>query len=904
MVEVGSIRGEFIIDDSQANDTMRKSVKETQKVESAFGNMVKAVFSAQVAYAAFQKVLSFGKQKFAESIKNARDLNEETNKFKVVFKGVVPEAIKMRNELVKAYGMSRIESTKALSAFQDFLVPMGIARKEAAELSDGFIKMAVDIGSFNNAPTVEVLEAIKSGIAGMSRPMRQFGVDISENTLKQMALAQGMTLVNGVLDRQDRAFLIAQKIAKDSADAMGDFGRTSEDLANRQKRLSSLFEDISSNLGERLLPALNDGAGAAIQLASSFERMTRVKLSDELAKEQIELNTLVSSITNVNTPTDERARLIEKLNKEYPGFLEKLDKEKVTNKELKDRLNEVNDAYINRIIIQKEQENIEALTEKVANKRLNTEKEKIKLNQMIMTSAKELGVLDKVNGEATEDQIEILRKAVEQREKANQGTNVAIVAARKFELVLHQYNKLQGDTEKAENRLTKAQELKKKIIDSLKMSEEELIKITTKSDDTGKKEIETIEEKNELTKEEIKLLEDKKNEEERLQKEFADLQKDEAQRREEDIQEKAEAYKKAGVDRIAVEQWAAGEIQKIRKEENNNMLSMFADISNRVAMAVTDTGNYVADGIGKITNTIFEGISNVMEGLKTATENMAAGILEIVAGIGQAIAGIYEAIAEMQTEAMEAELEAMQEKNTEKLELLQESKEEQLEEIQDNYDAELEALQTRLDNGEITEEEFAEQKAALDKKKAADEEATTKAMDDKIAEQKKENRKKEDEQKKKIFEANKANQIAQIWIQTAIGVVSAFAGACQWPGVSMIAGLIFAGVMSGILIASAIAQTIVIGQQSYTPGMATGGVLGAGESAIINERGTEIITPGVSSYVTPASISKGILENVGKAQGKTQEINVSFDGAVISNQMDLEYVTDYVISKIGQKVEV
>jgi hypothetical protein len=120
----------------------------------------------------------------------------------------------------------------------------------------------------------------------------------------------------------------------------------------------------------------------------------------------------------------------------------------------------------------------------------------------------------------------------------------------------------------------------------------------------------------------------------------------------------------------------------------------------------------------------------------------------------------------------------------------------------------------------------------------------------------------------------------------------------------MIAGLIFAGIMSGILIASAIAQTIIISQQSYTPGMALGGRVEAGDSYLIGEHGQETFTPGVSGYITPASITSQILENTAKGQRKSSVYNISFDGAQISNQMELDYIADYTIRKIGQAVEV
>jgi hypothetical protein len=193
---------------------------------------------------------------FAGALKQASAFEEANSKFGVVFRGVSKEANTMRKELVDSYGVSTLAATEMLSGIQDFLVPMGLARDEAAELSGNFSKLAVDIGSFNNAPTADVLAAIKSGLAGQSEPLRRFGVDVSETTLKQMALAQGIELTNGKLDRQSRAQLLYQKIVKDSSDALGDFSRTQNSTANIMKRASAIAEDIKLVFGQELAKEL------------------------------------------------------------------------------------------------------------------------------------------------------------------------------------------------------------------------------------------------------------------------------------------------------------------------------------------------------------------------------------------------------------------------------------------------------------------------------------------------------------------------------------------------------------------------------------------------------------------------------------------------------------------------
>jgi len=273
---------ELTIELTLENDKLKKELKSTQK---AMGNTEKAqkglkgsLSKLKVGYIAVAAVLTgVVAAAFGKAVKLASRFEEANSKFGVVFRGVSKEANNMRKDLVKAYGVSAIEATEMLSSIQDFLVPMGIARDEASNLSGEFSKLAVDIGSFNNAPTAEVMAAIQSGLAGMSQPLRRFGIDISDTTLKQMAMNDGIKLVNGRLDRQSRAQLILKKITQDSSDALGDFARTQDSLANVMKRASAAGENVALVFGQELQRAIQPGVDAFSEFLKTETGLNKIR---------------------------------------------------------------------------------------------------------------------------------------------------------------------------------------------------------------------------------------------------------------------------------------------------------------------------------------------------------------------------------------------------------------------------------------------------------------------------------------------------------------------------------------------------------------------------------------------------------------------------------------------------
>ena len=193
-----------------------------------------------------------------ESVKLASDMEEAQSKFNVVFGELSGQAEEWSNTLVKSYAMSTLESKKYLAAMQDLLVPMGMNKQAAAEMSFEVVKLSADMGSFNNVPTAQVMDDIQSALVGNYETMKKYGVVLNEATVQEKALAMGLARTKDSITAADKAQAAYALIVKGSAAAVGDMARTSDGFANQMKKLEATLTDLKIAAGEALLPVINE----------------------------------------------------------------------------------------------------------------------------------------------------------------------------------------------------------------------------------------------------------------------------------------------------------------------------------------------------------------------------------------------------------------------------------------------------------------------------------------------------------------------------------------------------------------------------------------------------------------------------------------------------------------------
>lgn len=248
---------------------------------------------------------------FKDAIQGASDLNEAGTKVEAIFGKVGKTYVDAFSKKgAKALGQTQLDVLNAASTFGTFGKAAGLSGKELAGFSTGLAGLSTDFSSFFNTSPEAAVEAIGAALRGEAEPIRQFGILLDDASLKAEAMRLGLLKPTkdaskimaaqarlvvaqkayndvvkksgkeslpaikaqaalglaqsglskatqgsvGTLTQQQKILAANSLIYKQSADAQGDFKRTSGGLANQQRILSAQFSDLRSKLGQKLLP--------------------------------------------------------------------------------------------------------------------------------------------------------------------------------------------------------------------------------------------------------------------------------------------------------------------------------------------------------------------------------------------------------------------------------------------------------------------------------------------------------------------------------------------------------------------------------------------------------------------------------------------------------------------------
>lgn len=189
-----------------------------------------------------------------KAIDLASDLAESQAKIGQIFGESAAEVEKFAATAATKLGQSKQDVLNAAGTFGTFGKAAGLAGDDLATFSNDFTALASDLASFNNTSPQEAIDAIGAALRGESEPLRRYGVLLDDATLRQEALALGIYDGNGALTAQQKILAAQAAIYKQTADAQGDFERTSDGLANKQRILKAQLQNAATTIGTALLP--------------------------------------------------------------------------------------------------------------------------------------------------------------------------------------------------------------------------------------------------------------------------------------------------------------------------------------------------------------------------------------------------------------------------------------------------------------------------------------------------------------------------------------------------------------------------------------------------------------------------------------------------------------------------
>lgn len=195
---------------------------------------------------------------FKGAIEGASDLAETTSKLRVVFGKASNDVESFAKDSTKNILLTEQAADDAAATFGVFGKAAGLTGGDLSDFAVKLTGLASDLSSFANTSTDDAIVALGAALRGESEPIRAYGVLLDDATLRAEALKQGLiATTKEALTPQQRVLAAYAQIIKQTKDAQGDAARTADGYANSTRILQKSFQELRTEVGEGLLPALN-----------------------------------------------------------------------------------------------------------------------------------------------------------------------------------------------------------------------------------------------------------------------------------------------------------------------------------------------------------------------------------------------------------------------------------------------------------------------------------------------------------------------------------------------------------------------------------------------------------------------------------------------------------------------
>lgn len=245
-----------------------------------FASLTKSIVMVRTALWGAKRVISG----FAESVNLASDLTEVNNVIDNVYGDYAARIEDISHKAIENYGISELTFKKYAGQFQAMASTMGITDEMVSKATGNMVKMGkavddngnfayestgkmqdlatsmaewtADLGSLYNYDYDVVAEKVASIFTGTAKPMRTFGVDLTQTNVKAWALANGLNADMESMTQAEKATLRYQYALSVTEAAIGDFRRTFYSFANQTRVLKENFNALKTIIGTGLIAAI------------------------------------------------------------------------------------------------------------------------------------------------------------------------------------------------------------------------------------------------------------------------------------------------------------------------------------------------------------------------------------------------------------------------------------------------------------------------------------------------------------------------------------------------------------------------------------------------------------------------------------------------------------------------
>lgn len=260
---------------------------------------------------------------------------------------------------IEKFGMSELSAKQFASRFQAMGTALDIPQGKMADMSIRLTELAGDMASFYDVSQEDIAKSLQSVFSGTTAPMRRYGIDLTQATLKEWALKQGLDANISSMTQAQKAMLRYQYVLAHTTNITGDFACTADTWHNKITMLKENFKALGAVVGGGLINAFKPFIkvlNAVLQKVISFAEMVTNALgsifgwkyeaskgagisglADDIGSASDGMDDLSNAAGNAGKNTGGIAKNAKKAKKEIQQATRAFDELKVISKQSKDK---------------------------------------------------------------------------------------------------------------------------------------------------------------------------------------------------------------------------------------------------------------------------------------------------------------------------------------------------------------------------------------------------------------------------------------------------------------------------------------------------------------------------------------------------------------------------------------
>lgn len=251
-----------------------KSIKSTR---SGFRGLASTIGKFYATYWMVMRAVG----KIGSAVDLASQLTEVQNVVDTTFGDMASKVDDFTKTSIQDFGMSELTVKQISSRFQALGTSIGISSEQVAngtavankalmsqnntlykttdsmaDMSLNLTRLAGDMASFYDVDQADVAKSLQSIFSGTIAPLRKYGLDLTQATLSEWAMKNGLDANIKSMTQAEKVLLRYNYVMANTQAAQGDFAKTANTWANSVRVLKQEFQAWGSIIGSVVINAL------------------------------------------------------------------------------------------------------------------------------------------------------------------------------------------------------------------------------------------------------------------------------------------------------------------------------------------------------------------------------------------------------------------------------------------------------------------------------------------------------------------------------------------------------------------------------------------------------------------------------------------------------------------------